>query len=50
MAWAIITMYISKCAQMDLQQLLKTWKFHSGCKKCDVRKTWGGGYHPSGSL
>jgi len=24
MAWAIITIYTSKCAQMDLQQLPKT--------------------------
>jgi len=28
MAWAIITIYTSKCAQMDPQQLLKTRKFY----------------------
>src|SRR6218665_2309975 len=43
MAWAIITIYTSKCAQMDPQQLSKTSKFYSRCKKCDIRKTLGGG-------
>src|SRR6218665_2179032 len=43
MAWAIITIYSSKCAQMDPQQLLKTSKFYSRCKKCDIEKTLGGG-------
>jgi len=42
MAWAIITIYTSKCAQMDLQQLLKTSTFYSRCKKCDIEKTVGG--------
>src|SRR6218665_2098113 len=51
MAWAIITIYISKCAQMNPQQLRKTSKFYSICKKCDIEKTLGvGGYHtPLGS-
>src|SRR6218665_1820998 len=49
MAWAIITIYISKCAQMNPQQLSKTSKFYSRCKKCDIEKTLGGGYHPLGS-
>jgi len=48
MAWAIITIYTSKCAHMDPQQLLKTSKFYSKCKKCDIKKTLGGGY-PLGS-
>jgi len=39
MAWAIITIYTSKCVQMDSQQLLKTSKFYSRCKKCDIEKT-----------
>ena len=42
MAWAIITIYIYKCAQMNPQQLLKTSKFYSKCKKCDIEKTLGG--------
>src|SRR6218665_3037813 len=49
MAWAIITIYISKCAQMNPQQLPKTSKFYSRCKKCDIEKTLGCGYHPLGS-
>ena len=32
MEWAIITIYTSKCAQMDPQQLLKMSKFYSRCK------------------
>src|SRR6218665_1862839 len=39
MAWGIITIYISKCAQMNPQQLPKTSKFYSRCKKCDIEKT-----------
>jgi len=39
MAWAIITIYTSKCAQVDPQQLPKTSKFYSKCKKCDIEKT-----------
>jgi len=35
---------------MDPQQLPKTSKFYSRCKKCDIEKTLGGGYHPFGSL
>jgi len=50
MAWAIITIYTSKSAQMDPQQLPKTSKFYSKCKKCDIEKhLGGGGYHPLGS-
>ena len=51
MAWAIITIYTSKCAQMDSQQLLKASKFYSRCKQCDIEKIVRGGYHrPLGSL
>jgi len=39
MAWAIITIYTSKYAQMYPQQLLKTSKFYSRCKKCDIEKS-----------
>ena len=39
MAWAIRTIYISKCAQMDPQELPKTSKFYSICNKCVVQKT-----------
>jgi len=47
MAWAIIKIYTSKCAQMDPQQLRKTSKFYAESKKCDTEKTLrGGGYHP----
>src|SRR6218665_43485 len=47
MAWAIITIYTSICAQVDSQQLPKTSKFYSKSKKCDIEKTLGGGYqHP----
>jgi len=46
MAWAIITIYTSECAQVDTQQLLKTSKFYSRCKKFDIEKTLGGGYNP----
>src|SRR6218665_2549815 len=42
MVWAIITIYISKCAQMEPQQLLKTSNFYSRCKRCDIEKTLGG--------
>jgi len=46
-ARAIITIYTSKCAQMDPQQPLITSKLHSRCKKCDTKKPLGvGGYHP----
>jgi len=47
MAWAIIKVYTSKCAQMDPQELHvpKTSKFYSESKKCDIEKTLGGGYH-----
>src|SRR6218665_2713223 len=42
MAWAIVTIYTFKCAQMDPQQLPGTSKFYSRCKKCDIEKTlWG---------
>ena len=35
---------------MNPQQLPKTSKFYSRCKKCDIEKTLGGGYHlPLGS-
>jgi len=49
MAWTVITIYASKCAQMDPQQLLKTSNFYLRCKKCDIEKPWGVGYHPLGS-
>src|SRR6218665_908006 len=42
MAWAIINIYTSKCAQMDPQQLLKTSKVYSRSKKCDIEETLGG--------
>src|SRR6218665_3464063 len=46
-----MTIYTSKCAQMYPQQLLNRSKFYSRCKKCDIDKTVGGGYHPPlGSL
>ena len=41
MVWAIIKMYISKCAKMNPQQLPKTSIFYSKCKKCDIEKTLG---------
>jgi len=41
-----LTIYTSKCAQMGPQQLPKTSKFYSRFKKCDFKKTLGGGYHP----
>ena len=34
---------------MDPKQLLKTSKFYSECKKCDIEKNLGDGYHPLGS-
>src|SRR6218665_1838925 len=46
MAWAIITIYISKCAQMNPQQPPKTSKFYSKCKMCDIEKTLGGWVPP----
>src|SRR6218665_3682974 len=49
MAWAIITIYISKCAQMNPQQLPKTSKFYSRCKKCDIKISLGVGTTPLGS-
>jgi len=39
MAWAIITIYSSKCVQMDPQQLPKTSTFYSRCKKYDIETT-----------
>ena len=39
MAWAITTIYTSKCVQMDPQQLPNRSKFYSRCKKCDIEKT-----------
>jgi len=39
MAWAIITIYTSKCAKMDPQQLPKTSKLYSRSEKCDIEKT-----------
>src|SRR6218665_513028 len=50
MAWAIIPIYTSKCAQMDPQKLPTRSKFYSRCKRCDADKTYGGVYHPLGSL
>jgi len=49
MAWAITTIYTSKCAQMDPQQLTETSQFYSRFKKCDIENTLGGGYHPLGN-
>src|SRR6218665_1249856 len=49
MAWAIITMYTFKCAQMDPKQLPKTSTFYSRSKKCDIKKTLGVGTTPLGS-
>src|SRR6218665_3747089 len=46
MAWAIITIYTYKCAQMDPQQLPETSKFYSRSKKCDIKKTLGGWVPP----
>src|SRR6218665_506012 len=46
MAWAIITIYISKRAQVNPQQLPKTSKFYSKCKKCDIEKSLGVGTTP----
>src|SRR6218665_3205067 len=42
MAWAIITIYTSKCAQ----QVLNTSKFYFRCKKCEIEKTLGGWVPP----
>jgi len=39
MTWAIITIYISKCAQMNPQQLPKTSKFFPRRKKCEIKET-----------
>jgi len=50
MAWAIRTIYSSKCVQMDPQQLPETSTFYFICNKCDMQKTAWGGYHPPGSL
>ena len=49
MARAIITIYTSKRAKMDPQQLLKTSKFYSRSKKCDIEKTLAGVGTPLGS-
>jgi len=38
MAWAIITIYASKCVEMDPQQILKTSNFYSRCKNVWHRK------------
>jgi len=46
MTWAIITIYTSKCAQMDPQQLPKTSKFYFRSKKCDIKKTLRGWVPP----
>jgi len=49
MAWAIITIYTSECAQMDPQQPPKTSQFYSRCKKFDIEKTLVGWVpHPLG--
>jgi len=50
MVWVIITIYTSKCAEVNPQQLLNRSKFYSRCKKCDIEKTLGVGYHPLSSL
>src|SRR6218665_2390668 len=41
MAWAIITIYISKCVQMNPPQLPKMSKFYFRSKKCGIEKTLG---------
>jgi len=46
MARTIITICTSECAQMDLQQPVKTSKFYSRCKMCDIKKTLGVGTTP----
>src|SRR6218665_200607 len=38
-AWAIITIYTFKCAQMDLKQLPNRSKFYSRCKSVISLKT-----------
>ena len=38
-----MTIYTSKYAEMDPQQLLNRSKFYSKCKKCDIEKTVGEG-------
>src|SRR6218665_1549784 len=45
--WAILTMYTSKCAQMDPKEKQGPYrsKFYSRCKKCDIEQTIWGGYH-----
>jgi len=46
MTWAIITIYISKSAKMNPQQLPETSKFYSRCKKCDIKKNLRGRVPP----
>ena len=41
-----LTIYTSKCAQMDPQQLPKTSKLYSRGKKCDLKTTLGGWVPP----
>jgi len=51
MAWAIITVYTSNCAQMDPQQVPNASTFYSRWKKCYIEKTVVvGHHHPLGSL
>jgi len=40
MAWAIITIYISKCAQMNPQQLLKSQNSIPDAKCVTWKKPW----------
>jgi len=47
MAWAIIKIYTSTCAQLDPQELLKTSTFYARCKKCDIKKTVAGWATPA---
>src|SRR6218665_2068193 len=46
MAWAIITIYTSKCPQMDPKQQPETSTFYSRCKKCDIKKNLRGWVPP----
>jgi len=46
MAWAIITIYTSKCAQTDPQQLLKTSNFIPDAKSVISKKPNAGWVQP----
>jgi len=46
MAWAIITIYTSKCAQMDPNSYLKRQNFIPDAKSVISKEAYGGEYHP----